>query len=179
MNPAAQVPVLVENDNSTYADSTAICEYIEEVYPDNILIGQTPFERAEIRRIASWFNNKFYYEVTKYIVDERVLKFYRNEGSPRSIALKAGKENIKYHLDYIDFMTKKHRWLAGKDFTLADITAAAHLSVIDYLGDVPWQHNPSAKHWYSLVKSRPSFRPLLEDNAPGFKPSRNYANLDF
>ena len=179
MNPAAQVPVLVDNDNGTYADSTAICEFIEETYPDKPLIGETPKERAEVRRISAWFNNKFYYEVTKYLLDEKVLRYYRNEGSPRTTALKAGKTNILYHLDYIGFLTKNHRWLTGGDFTLADITAASHISVLDYLGDVPWSHNKAAKEWYAQVKSRPSFRQILEDRAPGFLPTRHYTNLDF
>lgn len=179
MNPASQVPVLVEHDGTTLADSSAICEYIEEIYPDNHLIGDSPNTRAEVRRIASWFNNKFYYEVTKYLLDEKVFRYFRNEGAPRTNALKAGKQNILYHLDYIGHLTKKHKWLAGKEYSFADITAASHLSVIDYLGDVPWDHNSGAKEWYSLVKSRPSFREILEDRVAGFQPNNHYANLDF
>ena len=179
MNPASQVPVLVEGDGRTYVESTSICEFVEETYPERPLIGSTPHQRAQVRQVAGWFNNKFYYEVTKYLLDEKVLKYFRNEGAPRSKALKAGKTNILYHLDYIGHLTKQHRWLAGDDFSLADITAASHLSVIDYLGDVPWHHNHAAKEWYSLVKSRPSFRAILKDTVHGFKPSFNYSNIDF
>lgn len=179
MNPAAQVPVLIENDNSVYADSTSICEFVEEVYPDKPLIGINPQERAEVRRIAAWFNNKFYYEVTKYLVDEKVLRYFRKEGAPRSRILKAGKSNILYHLDYIGYLADRSRWLAGDSYSLADITAASHISVLDYLGDVPWHHNKRAREWYALVKSRPNFRPLLEDRVAGFTPPGYYDNLDF
>jgi glutathione S-transferase len=178
MNPAAQVPVLKE-EGRIIADSTAICEYIEETSRDVPLIGKTPIERAEVRRIAGWFNNKFYYEVSKYLLDEKVFKYLRREGAPRSEFIRAGKENIRYHLDYIGFLRRNQRWLAGDEFSLADITAAAHISVLDYLGDVPWHQNEVAKEWYTLVKSRPSFKAILADRVSGFPPSSHYDNPDF
>jgi glutathione S-transferase len=61
----------------------------------------------------------------------------------------------------------------------ADLAAAAHLSVVDYLGDVPWDEDEAAKAWYARVKSRPSFRPLLADTHAGIPPSKTYADLDF
>lgn len=178
MNPAAQVPVLVD-DGLSLADSIAICEYLDEKYPETVLIGKSIEEKAEVRRLSGWFNNKFYYEVTKYILDERVFKHYRGQGEPNSEVLRAGKSNICYHLDYIEFLMKKRTWLAGDEFSLADITAASHLSVLDYLGDVPWKHSKAVKEWYSIIKSRPSFRPLLDDKVPGFNPPLYYKDLDF
>ncbi len=179
MNPAGQVPVLKEASGRAFSDSGAICEYIEETCKDVPLIGGNAAQRAEARRVAAWFDTKFYHEVSKYLLAEKLFKFLKHEGAPRSDYIRAGKENIKYHLDYIAFLRKKHRCLAGDEFTLADITAAAHLSVIDYLGDVPWHLNEDAKEWYMLVKSRPSFRPLLQDRLGGFPPSSQYDNLDF
>jgi glutathione S-transferase len=90
-----------------------------------------------------------------------------------------GLDNITYHLDYISLLIEARTWLAGDSFTLADIAAAAHLSSIDYLGDVPWMHFPSVKDWYVRVKSRPTFRPILQDRLPGMAPARHYSNLDF
>ncbi|MCB2082384.1 MAG: glutathione S-transferase family protein [Hyphomicrobiales bacterium] len=179
MNPAAQVPVLIENDESIFADSTAICEYLEETYPEHKLIGNSIRERADVRRISSWFNNKFYYEVTKHIVDEKVFKYLRKQGAPDSNIVRVGQQNMLYHLDFIGFQVERLGWLAAEKLTLADITAASHLSVLDYLGDVPWEHNIPTKEWYMLVKSRPSFRSLLNDRIPGFAPPPYYAALDF
>jgi glutathione S-transferase len=182
LNPASQVPVLVEEEegvNFSLSDSTAIVEYIEEKYPDKILIGSDINQRAEVRRVSGWFNNKFYYEVTKYLLDEIVFKFLKGSGGPNSEFLRAASENIKDHLDYIDFLTSNRSYLACDKFTMADITAAAQLSVVDYLGFVPWERNQRAKEWYMIVKSRPSFRLILEDSVAGFNPSANYKNLDF
>ncbi len=73
-----------------------------------------------------------------------------------------------------------HRsWLAGEELSIADLSAAAHLSVIDYLGDIPWTDFPVAKLWYQRIKSRPSFRPLLGDTLRGMPASASYADLDF
>ena len=62
---------------------------------------------------------------------------------------------------------------------LADLAAAAHLSVLDFLGDIDWSRHPEAKSWYAKMKSRPSFRDLLGDHVVGIKPPEHYSNLDF
>ena len=86
--------------------------------------------------------------------------------------MRAGLANIHLHLEYIAYLFERRNWLAGEALSLADIAAAAQLSVLDYLGDVPWDRHPGAKLWYSRIKSRPSFRPLLADRLPGLKPAR-------
>jgi len=179
LNPAGQVPVLVETTGFVVSDSSVICEYLDEVYPARLLIGRTPAGRAEARRIAAWFDLKFHAEVTRNLVWERVTKRLMGLGEPDSACIRAGLQNINYHLDYIAYLTEDRRWLAGDDFSLADIAAAAQLSCLDYVGDVPWENHPDAKDWYARVKSRPSFRPLLADHVIGLRPPLHYADLDF
>jgi glutathione S-transferase len=179
MNPAAQVPVLVEEGMALLSDSVAITEYLEEKYPEHSMLGKTIMERAEARRLSGWFNNKFYYEVTRHVLHEKVIKHYQQGGSPSSEALKVSRSNIAYHLDYIAYLLQQRQWLAGEFFSQADITAASQLSVLDYLGEVPWNQRKEVKDWYAIVKSRPSFRPLLKDNVPGFAPPAHYRDLDF
>jgi glutathione S-transferase len=179
LNPAGQVPVLVEEDGSPIADSMAIAEYLDEQHPDRPLIGFDARSRAETRRLAAWFDGKFYDEVTRNIVDEKVLKRFMRMGHPDSEAIRAGRQNLGYHLEYIGWLMERRNWLAGDDFSLADIAAAAHLSCLDYLGDIPWAEHEPAKDWYARVKSRPSFRSLLSDHIPGLTPPKHYADLDF
>ena len=179
LNPAGKVPVIVEDDGTVLSESTPICEYLDEVYPDCCLIGLEPAGRAEIRRLINWFDLKFGVEVTHNLVDEKLMKRVIGLGGPDSQAVRAGKHNIHYHLDYIGYLTERRTWLGGDDFSLADITAAAHVSAVDYIGDVPWDEHAPAKDWYARVKSRPSFRALLADHIPGLPPPRDYANLDF
>lgn len=179
MNAAGTVPVLVDEDGTTIADSGAICEYLEEVYPEKPLMAGTPAERGEIRRLLAWFDQKFAREVSDNLYREKIMKRFLRIGEPNSSAIRAGHQNIHYHLDYIAWLTERRRYLAGDRFSLADIAAAAHLSALDYLGDVPWEQHTGAKDWYARIKSRPSFRPILADHIPGAPPPKHYADLDF
>ena len=177
LNPAGDVPVLIEKDGTTLANSQVICEYLEEVYPEVNLLGKDPVQRSETRRLVSWFDVKFNREVTENIVGEKLMKRFLKLGEPHGPAIRAGHANIHYHLDYIGFLTEKRTWLAGDQFSLADLAAAAHLSAIDYIGDVPWEEHQAARRWYEKIKSRPSFQPLLEDRIPGFTPAEEYEKV--
>ncbi len=179
LNPAGDVPVLVEFDGVVLVGSTAICEFLDEVHPEPGLIGRHPVERAEVRRLVAWFDHKFNREVTDNLVGEKIMKRFLGLGEPNSKAIRAGHANIHHHLDYIAYLTERRKWLVGDSLSLADIAGAAHLSVIDYLGDVPWEENEAVKEWYVRIKSRPSFRLLLDDMIPGTKPPAHYRDLDF
>jgi glutathione S-transferase len=184
VNPAGEVPVLIEENETTLCGFYPVLEYLEEAYPDTAgmpLMGRTLQERAEIRRLIGWFDGKFEREVTRNLLHEKIFKrFMPNAGGgPDSSAIRAGKANIGTHLQYIAWLTERRTWLAGSALSLADLMAAAQLSAIDYLGDVPWDDHEGAKDWYARLKSRPSFRSLLADNLPGAPPPPHYADLDF
>ena len=179
LNPAGEVPVLQAEEGVVLADGWVITEYLEEVHPDPPLLPRDPVERAETRRLAQWFDVKFAREVTVNLVNEKLMKSFLGHGNPDPARIRAGLHNISYHLDYIAWLSDRRRWLGGDDFSLADIAAAAHLSAVDYLGDVPWNKHEGAKDWYARVKSRPSVQPLLEDYIAGRPPPAHYADLDF
>ena len=179
LNPASEVPVLKDENGLVVSDSQAICEYLDETYEDVLLLPKDTENRAEVRRLIAWFDRKFQVEVTDNLVNEKVLKRLTRTGTPNTAAIRAGHHNIHYHLDYVSYLTERRNWLAGDELTLADISAAAQISAVDYLGDVPWDQHPSAKMWYSRIKSRPAFRALLADNLPGMPAPPHYADLDF
>lgn len=178
LNPAADLPVLVF-DGHVISGNYAVTEYIEENYPQPCLLKGDARHRAEMRRLCDWFDQKFYHEVYQYIVGEKVFKRFKLRQAPDSKILKAGLNNLKFHMEYIDWLSERNNNLAGREFSLADITAAAHLSVIDYLGDIEWGNYKNAKLWYSKIKSRPSFKEILKDTIKGIPPSKHYQNLDF
>jgi glutathione S-transferase len=179
LNPAGEVPVLIEPDGTVLAEANAIVEFLDETYREKLLIGLNPLDRAETRRLVAWFDGKMAREVTDPILGERLMKRLLGSGQPDSATLRVAKGNLGHHLDYISFLAERRRWLAGDHFSVADITAAAHLSTLDYLGDVPWDEHELAKDWYARIKSRPSFRPLLSDHLPGTPPPKHYGDLDF
>ncbi len=179
LTPAGEVPVLVEDDGTVVAGGLAVLEYLEEAYPDTALLPREVAHRAEVRRIVDWFVHKFDREVTENLVGEKLIKRLSGQGHPFAPAIRAGLANITYHLDYIAFLSERRPWLAGSTFTLADIAAAAELSCLDYIDNVPWDKNPEAKDWYARIKSRPSFRAILADNITGCPPPKHYTDLDF
>jgi len=180
LNPSGEVPILIENGKNTVCGGQIIAEYLEETHPETTnLIGTSALHRAEVRRISAWFDEKFYTEVGRYILEERIYKFLKNQGPPNSNHLRVASNNLNIHLDYIKFLLKKHKWLCGENFSLADITAFCHLSSLDYLNEINWHNYKPVKEWYSLIKSRPSFKAILEDRIPNFPPAKHYSLLDF
>jgi glutathione S-transferase len=177
-NPAGKVPIL-RHEGALLTESTPICEYIEELNPNPSLIPKDAKARYEMRRLVSWFDDKFHHEVTSNLLYERVNKKVSGQGFPDSKNIKEGARKIKYHLDYMAWLLEHRRWLAGDTLTLADFAAAAHLSSLDYISDVDWNRSSAVKDWYAKIKSRPAFRNILSDQVPGFPPPRHYNDLDF
>jgi glutathione S-transferase len=187
INPACSTPVLVEEGHPAVPGAAIIAEYLDETrggkLADTRLMAAQPGQRVEVRRLMSWFNDKFFAEVSGPLTMERLYKrqmpVSAGGGSPDTGAIRVARHNIKYHLAYIGWLVRTRDWLAGPRMSYADLAAAAHLSAVDYLGDVPWSEDEAAKTWYARVKSRPSFRPILSEMLAGIPPSETYANLDF
>jgi glutathione S-transferase len=185
LNPAGTLPVLLTDEHGPVSGAYAISEYLGDTTGERDARGFQPFPgdeaaRAEVRRLVDWFHHKFHEEVTAYLVEEKVFRrFGPQSASPDMEAMRAGHENLRYHLAYIGHLAETRSWLGGAALSFADLAAAAHLSTLDYLGEVPWEEHDAAKNWYALLKSRPSFRPLLQDRVAGFTPSGTYADLDF
>ena len=178
LNPAGTLPIFIF-DGNVICGNYAISEYLEEAYNSKLLLPKNLRERAEVRRISEWFDNKFEKEVYQYIVAEKIFKRFASPVAPNSKVLAAGYSNLNYHMEYLDWLAERNNYLGGDSFSLADISAAAQISVIDYLGDITWNDYPNAKIWYAKVKSRPSFKEILKDNIKGILPSKHYKDLDF
>ncbi len=186
MNPAGEIPVLTDPSGRFVCGHRPVCEYIGEI-TSRPLMGYDTLERAEVRRLCDWFDDKFYKEVTLYLAGEKIFKRLWNGGTPDSSFIRAGKQNIIGHLNYTEWLLKQRKWLAGETFSMADIAAAAQLSVLDYIGEVPWDKKSDSgdlpfeetKNWYARIKSRPSFQPLLADRLANLIPAPHYTDLDF
>ena len=183
-NPAGEIPVLEEHDGHILCGHRPICEYIDEI-TSRPLFGAYARDKAEVRRLCDWFDDKFYKEVTAYLIGEKIFKRLRST-APDSDTIRAGKANITAHMNYVEWLLKQRNWLAGEVLTIADFSAAAQFSVLDYIGEIPWEKKQNGmlmfeetKNWYARIKSRPCFRPLLADRIPGIVPSACYGDLDF
>ena len=180
LNPAGETPVLVEDQKGTVLiDSSAICEYFEETLDRTPLIPGTSINRAEIRRLVSWFDDKLFRDVVAPLMEERMRKRLVSRAPPETSVLRNAMMAANGHLDYIDYLLDHRRWLAGPTLTLADLAAAAQLSVADYLGGLDWRGHKQTLDWYAVMKSRPSFRPLLGERMEVIMPPPHYDKVDF
>lgn len=180
LNEFGTVPVLLEEDGTVISGSIAIDEYLESTYSEVKLLGKNLAEMNNVRKYVSFFDQRFYADVTKNLVFEKYLKrYYDKYSSPNSVAIREGIKYLNEYFEYISWLVESNEWIAGDFFSLADIAAASHISVIDYVGEVPWDKFPEVKIWYLKIKSRPSFREILADRIFSITPSDWYDKLDF
>ncbi|PEQ13553.1 glutathione S-transferase [Novosphingobium sp. PC22D] len=179
MNPAGRTPVIRDEsrDNLTLSDSRAICEYFEETVDRQPLISGTAQQRAEQRRLIAMFDENFFDDVGAPLLQEKMIKRLMGN-APVAGALRDAMKFGHDYLDYLDYLIDHRPWLAGPTMTLADLTAAAHISVADYLGGLDWSSHEQAKGWYMVIKSRPSFGPLLKERMDVIQPPSHYSDVD-
>jgi glutathione S-transferase len=180
LNPAGRTPVVVERDkNITLIDSGPICEYFEETVAAAPMISGTAVNRAEIRRITAWFDQQFFGAVVEPLMHERMLKRIVHRATPDTNVLREAMKAANAMLDYSDYLLDHRAWLGGSTLSLADLTAAAHISVADYLGGIDWRAHEQTRNWYAGLKSRPSFRPMLAERMGIIAPPAEYDKVDF
>jgi glutathione S-transferase len=179
LSPAGEVPVLIEKAGFAVAGIYPIAEHLEEAYPEPRLLGEGARSRAEVRRLVDWFMRKFESEAAAALLHEKIMKRYAKKGQPPEAALRAARKNLVHHLGYIAHLVKANPYLAGEACTAADLAAAAALSALDYLGEVPWSEAGAAKAWYGRIKARKSFRGLLKDHVAGLPPPAHYTQIEF
>jgi len=155
VNPAGRTPVMIEVEKGiALIDSWAICEYFEETVAKAPMINGTSVNRAEIRRLVAWFDEQFFADVVGPLMHERMKKRLIDRSSPDARALREAMKLAVNHLDYTDYLLDHRNWLGGATMSLADLTAAAHISVADYLGGIDWRGHPQTERWYSGLSER-------------------------
>lgn len=187
LNPAGELPVLELAGGPILCGAYATLEYLAEERRWSsqqgrglVLLPGNTEDRAEVRRLADWFGRKLDREATREALIEKVYSREQHPAhTPEVATMRAIRSNLRYHLSYLSYLADQRKWLAGDELSLADLVAAAHFSVLDYLGEVAWEDYPVAKGWYARLKSRPSFRSLLADRVPGTPPPLHYTDLDF
>lgn len=179
LNPAGRTPVMVDAEREiVLSDSRAISEYFEETVEKSPMINGPAENRAEIRRLVALFDENFYTDVTAPLLLERMKKRIVLQQPPDSRVLREAMKLAHGHLDYMDYLIDTRPWLAGPTMSLGDLAAAAQISVADYLGGIDWSGHEQTRGWYSVFKSRPSFRPLLTERMEVIRPPAHYAEID-
>lgn len=155
-NPAGQSPCLMLDDGSVVTEILAICEYLDETFPGERLMGNTPEARAQNRRWIRW--------VDLNIVEPMACGFRYSEGlamfSDRMRCLPDAAPGLKAcaqdKIEFLDTQLADRPFVAGDTFGLADIL----LFCFQAFGNVVGQPvNPERKNyadWFAKVGERPS-----------------------
>lgn len=179
LTPIGETPVMYETEQKiVLIDSAAISEYFEETVEQAPMITGTAAMRAEIRRLSAMFDKQFYQHVTAPLIEERVRKRLVDRLPPDGGALRKAMYEANHQLEYVESLLDHRTWLAGATLSLADLSAAAQISISDYLGAIDWRGRPQAEAWYAGLKSRPSFRSLLAERMSLIDPPAHYDKVD-
>jgi glutathione S-transferase len=180
ISPAGSLPVIeIDKISPILVGNYSIIEYMVEKFDDFYFMPKSIEERALVRKYIAWFNDKFYREVSKILIDEKMIRLLMHVGGPRSAFIRAAKANLNQHFKLISDYLGKRSHMALEKLSCADIVAASHISIVDYFGEINWDSWPIIKEWYAIIKSRPAFQTILQDRVAGFVPPAHYANLDF
>lgn len=179
INPHGAVPTIILDEENTISGIYPVVEYFVDSLENFFFMPKNTFIRAEIRKHIHWFNETMYRQVSKILIDEKIIRLMMRSGSPRSDFLKMAKKNLNSHFKYLSDLLQDKSYIIGDQISCADIAASSHISVIDYFGEIDWNQWPEIKNWYSLIKSRPGFKSILQDEIPGFVPPLHYSVIDF
>lgn len=182
INPAATLPIMIGDGDQPIVGILAVLHTVEDLYTPGAVAGLIPPEpaaRAEMWRLIEWVIVKLNDEVTRYVLEEKIVKRDQKGATPDPAVLRVAKANLNEHMLYFNWLFATRAWLAGDVLTLADFALAAHFSTLDYLGDIDWGKAGETRDWYSRIKSRPAFRTLLNDRVLAMPPQKGYADLDF
>ena len=181
-DPWQSMPIFTDMDGTRCEGVWAILDHLEHHYPDHPLAPADDAARLACLRWVDWAMGPFHEQVTQRIVYEKAAPRFTGAGfsrAPDMNVIRAGREELKLALKAIGMAAETNGNLACRETTLGDLAVAAHLSALDYFGEVPWTDFPTAAEWYVRMKSRPAFRSLLADRVPGQPPVSHYAELDF
>jgi glutathione S-transferase len=177
----SHLPVFVELDGTQVHGIWAIVDHLEGTYRESPMVPEDDRARAEAFRLLDWSMGQFQESVTRKIVFEKASQRFTGtpiQRAPDMSIVRTGREALKTSLGTLGMLAEKNGYLACRDCTVGDLAVAAHISALDYFGEVPWSEFPWAAEWYVKMKSRPSFRTILADRVPGQPPVSHYAELD-
>jgi glutathione S-transferase len=195
INPRAMVPALVHDDH-IIIESTVICEYAEDVFPDRPIFPKDPVLRAAARVWTKAVDEELHpaCSAITYVVSHRhtilrgVQRFEDFLKSPSSESVEARKvkwqwiehglaapgapEKIRLYDRYLHRMEKAlagSNWLVGDDFSIADIALAPYVNRLDMMSmSAMWQGGrlPRVENWFARLRQRPTFKPSFLDWIP-------------
>jgi glutathione S-transferase len=155
-NPTGQTPLLELDDGTQIAESWAICEYLEERFPEPPLVGSTAEERAATRmwwrraeqNICQPMLQGFYYAEALQVYRERILCIPE--------AAEGLKAKGRQGMEWLEPLLAGKTWLAGERFTIADICLFCYLDLLRGAGQTIPDGCPNLASWFDRAGARPA-----------------------
>ena len=155
-NPHGTCPALELDDGTCISEITAICEYLEELHPENPLLGTTAEERAEARMWAR--------RVDLYICEPmgngfrfgKGVKMFESRIHTIPEAAEGLQASASDRLAWLDGQMEGRDWVCGDRFTLADILLYANIECFVPLGQPLDPELKNIAAWRARVGERPS-----------------------
>lgn len=153
LNPLGKVPVLILDDDSTLFDSRVICEYLDNVSPNNRLMPQTNRERTQVKRWEALADG---------VCDAAaniVLEKRRQAGRRSAQFVERQMEKVARGVQFMANELGEDAWCQGASFTLADIAVGSALGYLTFrITDFDWREKyPNLARLYEKLMQRPSF----------------------
>ena len=155
-NPLGKVPILELDDGTCISETLAICEYFEAVQPEPALLGKTPLQKAQIMQ---WQQRaELYLFMQVGMCFQHSTGYFKDRMTPVPEYGKEAGINAQKFLHMLNKHLADNIYLAGNEFSIADITA---LAAIDFARVVKIRIQPEQEHlqrWYDLLQERESVK---------------------
>ena len=161
VNPMMEVPALVLDDGTVLTESTAICRYLEEVYPDPPLCGRNPLERAQVMMWDRRVEQHGFMAVSEAFRNGNAFFKDRAVTGPMDFAqipelAERGKQRFANFLAFLEQRLGESEHVAGERYSIADITAMVAIDFARVIRAKPGDDQPNLQRWHTAVAARPS-----------------------
>ena len=155
INPMQRVPVLVLDDGTAISESVAICRYFEELHPEPALFGHGALGRAQVEMWNRRMEQGLFAAITQVFrhLNPKMADLESPQIAPWG---EVNKPKVQEMLGVLDGVLARHHYVAGDDYSIADITA---LVAIDFMkpARLEWREgHPNVERWHAEVSARPS-----------------------
>lgn len=155
-NSLGEVPVLALDDGSFLSESVAICRYLEAIYPNNPLMGNSPAEMAEIEMWNRRMEQQIMGPCAQY--GSHTIPIFADKIEQVPAYAETQPRAFSKNMQWLDNELSDGRSFVAGDFSIADITGMAALMICGFLDELNVPKELShAQRWVKAVTSRPSF----------------------
>lgn len=170
ISPLKRIPVLRDTDQAepnSLADSSVICDYIEQKYPTPALYPADPFTRAQALWYEEYADTASATAIGPGLFFERVVKKLLRQQTDEAVVAKALAEKIPPVLNYFEKEIGNKTYFAGDAFSIADISVATSFVNFHHAGEkLDAGRHPKLAAYIARIHARPSFAKLIAEERP-------------